>query len=293
MSAVLGAIDKRLAALSSSGVGLAAVLAGAAVVLCACGATRDPLREVVGASKKTLAFPRVSFTVALDGTRLFAPAADVPGGRAAYDFTTGVGYEALAVQRQNGEKRTLYVDFVPASVYLAPWPTPAGLLPPGKIWVTVAFAGPGAAANRQLAAQLEGLGPELALEEIAWGARSASHLGTRTIRHVPMEEYTVSVDLAKALAAARRAGRIAVAAAIEAELRAPRSRRPSFAVWVTGAGHVGRIDVTRPGSGLGTVSFAFTSFHAQFSHNRPRPSQSVALASITEPRFLWTIATRS
>jgi len=269
---------------------LAVVLAVAAVALCGCGTSPDPLHEVIGAAKKTLALSSVSYYVTLDGPRAFGPSIDVPGGRAAYDLRAGLGYEALTVQRRNADKRTLYLDFLPAAVYVAPWPTPTGLLPAGKIWIAVAFAGPAAQANGPLAPQLVGLAPELPLEEIAWGARAASHVGTRVVRHVPMEEYRVSVDLAKALSAAKRAGRVAVAAAIASELRADRSGRLSIAVWVTGAGHIARIDAEVPGSGLGTVSLSFSSFHARFNRNLPRRAQAVPLASITEPRFLWAVA---
>jgi hypothetical protein len=279
-------------AASSTCARLAVVLA-AAITLCGCGASPDPLHEVVGAAKKTLALSGVSYIVTLDGPRLFGPSIETAGGRAAYDLRAGLGYEALTVQRRNGDKQTVYVDFVPGAVYVAPWPTPSGLLPAGKIWITVGFAGTEARANRPLASQLEGLAPELPLEEIAWGARSASHVGTRVVRHVPMEEYRVSIDLAKALSTARRAGRVAVAVAIESELQAARSGRVSLDLLVTGAGHIAKIDAKVPGSGLGTASFSFTSFHAQFNRNPPRRSQSVPLASITEPRFLWSIAIRS
>jgi len=279
-------------AASSTCARLAVVLA-VAIMLCGCGASPDPLREVVGAAKKTLALSGVSYIVTLDGPHLFGPSIETAGGRAAYDFRAGIGYEALTMQKREGGKRTVYVDFLPAAVYVAPWPTPAGLLPTGKIWIAVAFTGPEARANRPLAPQLEGLAPELPLEEIAWGARNASHVGTRVVRHVPMEEYRVSVDLAKALSTARRAGRVAVAAAIESELRAARSGRVSLDVLVTGAGHIAKIEATVPGSGLGPASISFTSFHAQFNRNPPRLAQAVPLASITEPRFLWTIATRS
>jgi hypothetical protein len=271
---------------------LATLLALGAVALCGCGANADPLRQVVDAAKKTLAIANASYVLSVEGQRVFGPA-DAVVGRAAYDFRAGVGYEALTVQRRGGEKRTVYLDFLPAAVYVAPWPTPAGLLPAGKIWISITFAGSGAAANRPLAPQVEGLAAELPLAEIAWGARSASHDGTRVVRHVPMEEYRVSVDLRKALAAARRTHRVAIATAIERELHGIRSGRLSLAVLVTGAGHIARVDVTVPGSGLGTASFSFTSFHAQFNRNPPRPSQAVPLSSITEPRFLWAIATRS
>jgi hypothetical protein len=272
---------------------LAVVLTIAAIAACGCGASGDPLRRVVDAANKTLAVPSATYDVNLDKPRLFGPSIDVLGGRAAYDLTAGIGYEALSVQSQNGAKRTIYLDFLPAAVYVAPWPTPAGLLPAGKIWIAVDFAGSGARKNRALASQAEGLAPELALDEIAWGAGAASHVGTRVIGHVPMEEYRVSVDLAKALSAAARTRRVAVAAAIERELRATKTGRASFTVLVTGAGHIGRIEQTVQGSGLGKASFSFTSFHARFNRNAPRPSQAVPLGSITQPRFLWTIATHS
>src|SRR5205823_5428424 len=133
-SAVLGGIDESLSWLSwynpsrqlgntasSTRARLAVVLAVAAVALCGCGASPDPLHEVVGAATKTLALSNVSYYVTLDEPRLFGPSLEVPGGRAAYDFRAGVGYEALTLQRRNGEKRTVYLDFLPAAVYVAPW----------------------------------------------------------------------------------------------------------------------------------------------------------------------------
>ena len=64
----------------------------------------------------------------------------------------------------------------------------------------------------------------LLLDEIAWGARSASSVGARVVQSVPMEEYRVSVDLARALSAAGGLGAAAIAAAIEQELDASRLR---------------------------------------------------------------------
>src|SRR5262249_48041927 len=144
-----------------------------------------------------------SYYLTLEGQRLSGPSVELPVGKAAYDLHAGVGYEALTVLGHGGARRTIYLDFLPAGVLVAPWPTPAGLLPPGKPWTAVACGGRGApGVGAPLPAQLEGLAPELALDEIAWGARSATSLGTRTVNHVPMHEYRVSVDLSKALAAA-------------------------------------------------------------------------------------------
>jgi hypothetical protein len=275
---------------------LAAVILVTACVLGGCGGGSTPLRRVVDAANSTRALSGTSYDLALQGQRLTAPPTDLPGGTAAYDLAAGIGYEALTVNRPGGGKRTIFLDFVPGAVLVAPWPTPPGLLPPGKTWISVGFTGPGAPRpGDALPAQLEGLSPELALDEIAWGARAASSLGTRTVNHVPMQEYRVEVDLAKALAAARKRRREAVAAAIAGELRAVPSARASVEVWVTGPGHVGKITKAVPGTGLGRATFSFTSFDAQFKRNRPRAAQTVALASIAKPssHALWVIATSS
>jgi len=294
-TALLGAIGRQTSVVhvAPPSVRLALVLASAAAVLPGCGSSGDPLAQVKDAAKKTFAVSAATYTFTLDRPTLFGPEVDSVGGRAAYDFTAGEGYEALTLHTRKGEKRTLYLDYLPAAVYVAPWPTPAGLLPPGKIWIALDFAGAAATANKPLAREAEELGAELPLAEIAWGASSASHLGTRVVRHIPMEAYRVSVDLPEALAAAKRNRRVALAAAIERQRDATPSRRLEYEVLVTGAGHVARIDAKIAGSRAGAASFAFSSFHAEFNRNPPRRSQSVPLASITEPRFLWTIAARS
>src|SRR5262245_28280047 len=153
---------------------LAPLLLIAVAALSGCGGGGNPLQRVIDAANGTRALSATSYVVTLDGQRLTARPAEMPGGRAAYDLRAGVGYEALAVQRP-GLKHTIYLDFLPAAVLVAPWPTPAGLVPPGKTWISVGLTRPGATpGGNLLPVQLEGLSPELALDEIAWGARSAS-----------------------------------------------------------------------------------------------------------------------
>jgi hypothetical protein len=267
-------------------------LSATVIALSGCGSSPDPLGQAGDAARKTLALPGVSYSMTLDGTNLFGPSVKPLGGRAAYDLSAGVGYEALTLRGDDGSTRVLYLDFKPDAFYLTPDPAPAGVLPDGKVWISSRFAGPSATpATRRLAAQAEGLSPELALAEIAWGAESASRIGTRVIRHVPAEEYRVSVNLEKALLAATRAGRPALAAAIESQLRAARSGRASVDIWVNGPGYVARIEHTVPGSGLGKASFSFSDYASQFTRTSPLPAQTVPLASIAGARSLWAIAT--
>jgi hypothetical protein len=276
----------------------AKVLTGAAVLIVIIGATGcgtggDPRTRVVDAARRTLAVKGAAYDVLLSGQRLSGPSVDLPGGKAAYDLSAGIGYEALTVQPRGGDKRTLYLDFFPTKVAAAPWPTPAGILPPGKMWIAVPFAGKGApAAGDGLLAQLEELSPELALDEIAWGAASATSAGTSTVNHVPMSRYRVSIDLKKAYDAARRRHRTAIASAIASEQRASPTGKKVIDVWVTGPGHVGRMITSMPGTGLGTATFRFSSFDSRFDHVVPPASRTVPLASITTPesRNFWALA---
>jgi hypothetical protein len=262
----------------------------AAVALCGCGATGTPLRKVNVAVSKTLAVTWARYELALERPHLFAAPIAVQGGRAAYDFRTGLGYEFLQLQLRNRSYQTLFGDLEPATFLLAPSPAPAGVLPEGKGWISAPLAGSGA--DRVLAAQAEGLAPVLPLDELAWGARGASSAGTQVVENVPMAEYRVSVDLAAALAAARRERRGAIAAAIEQELRASASGRLPITVWVSGPGYVGKIESKVPGSGLGTVSLLFSSFTRPYTGTVPPASQVVPLTLLERPgHSVWEIAT--
>jgi hypothetical protein len=268
------------------------VLALAAAALGGCGAGGDPLHQVATATSKTLAVRWARYELALKRSQLFAAPIAVLGGRAAYDFHTGLGYEFLQLRLRANSYRTLYFDLQPSTFLLSPSPPPAGALPAGKIWVSAPLTGP--RADRTLAAQAEALAPVLALEEVLWGARSASSVGTRVVASVPMHEYRVSVDLATALSAARRTRHAAIAAAIEQELAGSPSGRVSITVWVSGPGYVGKIESAVPGSGLGTASFSFLSYTKRYTGVGPPASQIVPLASLARRgRSLWAIATGS
>jgi hypothetical protein len=268
----------------------AAVFVAAAIVVGGCGASANPLHQVAGATGKTLALPGATFTVTFDRRRLFGSAANVLGGRAAYDFRSGLGYEALSLKAEKGGTRTLFLDLLPAAAFLAPSPAPPGALPAGKSWISVAL-GAKSGTSGTLAAQLTGLAPELLLDEIAWGVRSVSPAGSSVVGHVPMSRYSVSVDLAKALAAAKQAGRPALAAAIASELHASSSGHVQLEVWVNGPGYVAKVKGPVPGSGLGTVTFAFSSFAAKFTGSQLPASATVPLNSLGPPsRSLWAIA---
>jgi hypothetical protein len=255
------------------------------LALSGCGSSPDPLGRAASAARKTLGLSGVAYDVRLRGQRLFP---GLLGGKAAYDLSQGIGYEALTLQNPDGSTRKIFFDFLPRAFYVTPYPAPAGLLPDGKIWISVPVARGG-----PVAVQAAGLAPELALAELAWGGVGATHVGSSVVSHLPTDEYRVTVDLAKALAEAKKAGRPAIAAAIAAELKTGGARRVPVTVWVNGPGYIARIEKPVPGSGLGTAAFTFSSFDAKFGRNPVDPSQIVPLGAVARPgrTSVWSLAT--
>ena len=263
-------------------------LALTALVLAGCGAGGSGADQVTGAARRTLALDWGRYDMTFTRPSLFGPSIRIVGGRAAFNFTQQLAYETLDLAKGGGSQ-LLWLDVTPTAVLADPQPPPAGLLPAGKIWISV-----GSPAG-SLWAQAEGLTPELPLHEIAWATRTVTLAGSSiSSQHVPQNEYHVTVDLDKALVAAAKAHLDAVAAAIDRELQASGSTTLSLSVWVNGPGYVSRIDEAVPGSGLGTVSMVFTSFRLRYTGTLPPPSQVVSLSSLKPgTRSLWAVATGS
>lgn len=262
-------------------------LAAAACTLAGCGGSSDPLGAVLSAARSTLS-QNAQLTLTLRGAAVLggAPAAVVAKG--AFAFPAGLGYEAVQVPAARGRAPgTSYLVFRPAEVDVDPPVHTA--LPRGRLWIAAAFPRSGAPDPRWpgLAEGLEGLSPQLLVEEIAWGATAASSLGQRVIDHVPSTEYAVSVDLERALAAASGPAAGAMRPAIREELAALRTGRSSpslrIAVWVDGPGRIARLQATVPGSGLGTVSMSLSGFGVGIPASLPAAAQTVAVGSLSPP----------
>jgi hypothetical protein len=247
---------------------------------------------VVGAARKTAALSWVRYQIRFMQSHLFPAPVRVMGARGAYDYRTGFDYVFINARTSGGGSQNVFVDSSPNQIVVAPYPAPAGLLPAGKTWISAPVQGHKAAGT--LAAQVAGLGPRLAVDEIRWGTRTASALGTRAVGHVPMDEYRVSVDLRTAHSAAARHGDAAVAAAIEHELRSSRSGRVKLDVWVNGPGYISQIFERVPGSGLGGTSLSFTSYSEPYTGAFPPPAETVALTSLRPGRrSVWALAAGS
>jgi hypothetical protein len=265
-----------------------------ALALGGCGGSTDPLEKVVGAANKTLAQGGAEYDLRLGGSSLFGRTPTRARVRAVYDFDSGLGYERLDFQRaEDNAVQTLFLRHVPTTFWLARRGTPTGLLPAGKYWVSL----PLGAVGGGVAANIEGLAPELPLDEIAWGATGASKVGSRVVNHVPLDEYTVTVDLARALAKARKAHRPSIVAAIERQIAAVRAAgadgkpRLPLTIWVSGPGYVSMLDGKVPGSALGRTTFTLSQFGRSVPRSLPSADQTVPLRTIAAPGALWQVAT--
>lgn len=261
------------------------LLALAALVLAGCGSGTGGTStgSVTGAARRTLALSWGRYDLTFAHPTLFEPSIRVVGGRAAFNFTDRLAYETIDLERA-GASQLLWLDLTPTTLLVDPQPPPSGLLPAGKIWISV-----------DSPAQAAGLTPELALDEIAWAARTATHIGSSVSSdHVPQDEYRVTVDLDKALVAATKANLADIASAIDGELQASKSSTLSLSVWVNGPGYVSRIDETVPGSRFGAISLVFTSFRLRYTGTLPPLSQEVPLSSLKPSgRSVWAVATGS
>ena len=138
-------------------------------------------------------------------------------------------------------------------------------LPKGDLWLSAEFTNAPSAGSTtaSLALVLESMNPQLLLTEIATGAVAASSSGDRVVNHVPYTEYVVSVDLERALAAARGALRVAM----QQELAALRSARGAHVralvrvvARIDGNGRLAQLQASLPGSSLGTVQITLWRF---------------------------------
>ena len=261
---------------------LAATLAIVAVT--GCGGSSNPLHRVRGAATNTLSLTTQS-TSTLTGARLFGGTPGPIAGRSQYSFPKGLGYAALQVptlgRRPSG---TAYLVYLPQEL----WSKPAvhRALPAGRLWISATFTdAPAGPRPPALALALEGMNPQLLLEEIATGAVAASSSGHRVIDHVPFSEYVVSVDLARALAASE-AG--ALRTAMRQELAALRGThggsRVQIVAGVDGAGRITHLQASLPGSRLGTVQIALRTFGSKIPLSLPLPSETVDIAALGPPR---------
>jgi hypothetical protein len=283
--------NRRRFDLTGAGAPRGALLAVAltALALGGCGVGSDAKQTVASAVKTTLSQPLVS-RISFSGRVAGAPAVRVDA-EAATVFATGLGYARVDLGAATRAKQAIeYLVLLPSTVYLMPISAGSAGLAQGKTWLALPLTRSGRvdAAFPRLAEQLESLSPELLLDELAWGATAARHVGEPVIAHQPLSEYVVTVDLSRAASTAVGASATAIRSAIAEELDALRASRPGatsvpIRVWVDGPGRVARLEAALPGSGLGTITIALSQYGTTILRNLPLAPQVEDVSALVRP----------
>lgn len=247
-------------------------LASAAVAvltLAGCGVSSDALHAVRSATATTLSRTLVS-NLTLRGAKVLGTVRPTVVGSGIFAFDAGTGYERIDVP--SGSKQAVgrreYLDLLPTKLYFE-HTTAAGdiVLYDGKAWVAPAIIGPASVDSivPRFVLQVQALSPQFLLDELSWGAVSATQTATPVVNHLPLTEYRVTLDLKQALSKATGVTRTA----ITDELAANGSTTVSMLVWVDGPGRVSQLQEAVPGSGLGMVSMALSNFGVKFRATVP------------------------
>ena len=269
----------------------AAVLAATALAGCGGGGA---MKTVSAATTKTLGTTTAT-KLTLEGSSLFngVHQSIVPPvfGRGTWDLTSGVGYQEIfipnvikgVVQLQSkGIDR--HMVYGPDKIYLNPG-RGTGTVLRHALWISAALTGsePAGTLFSQYIEQFEGMGPQMLLSELAWGATSAKSAGTDTVEGAPADNYTVTVDLKKALAAATGPANNALRVAIGDELtRAGAAGMVSMLVSINKDGYVVKLDLKEPGSALGRVLMRFFQFGVKLTGTTPPENKVADIASVSD-----------
>jgi hypothetical protein len=269
---------------------LAIVVAAGVVCAAGCGGAGDAKNKVVSAATTTLSQNAAS-SLTIHGGALFAGAPTKTAfARAGSLFPRALGYEAIDVpdlEHQQGGR--VYLVFLPAAVYISPSSEARAVLPSGKSWVSVPINPSVDVVFPHSVEQLEGLNPQLLLDEIAWGTVRASAAGQVVVNHIPYQKYGVLVSLPRALAGAKGPGKQAMRLALQIQIAALRSSRPSdpatvpITVWLDGPGHLAQLRGVVPGSGLGTVGITLSGFGAPIRPTMPAAASLVPVTDLPRP----------
>ncbi|HEV3230020.1 MAG TPA: hypothetical protein VGY97_11130 [Solirubrobacteraceae bacterium] len=226
-----------------------------------------------------------------DGARVFGPARAPVYGQGQFDFRSGRGSLVIDLpELRHQEPGTEHALLLPAQVFLQPKATATAVLPRGKPWLLATISGSESVKRNfpQFVGQVEGVNPVFLVDELSWGATAAQSLGGRRISGVPLHEYRVSVDLARALSGATGPAAPASSLAIQEQLTAVGSGQSSstsptvpILVWIDRAGRVVQLQASLPGAGEGTAVVTVRSFGDAVRIAAPPPTQVIDITSLS------------
>jgi hypothetical protein len=242
----------------------------AALTFTGCGATGNALTTVDRAATKTMSTTG-GWIVELQGAQAFGPVRRPLYGRGTGDFAQGLEYSAIAFPALPGRRRgNVFFVWNGDRIYVDSVAVTSPPQHPVRPWLALSFTPATVAPLAPVAVTLEGLNPELLLEEIRWGAVAVTDQGHQVVDHLPLERYLVRVNLRQARVRAGKDAKWALASAIAGQLVAlGTSKQVELTAWTDGPGYIARLEAEIPGSGLGTVSFRIAGFGAPVATNLP------------------------
>ncbi|HEY7916431.1 MAG TPA: hypothetical protein VIC86_05560 [Acidimicrobiales bacterium] len=284
---------------------VAAVAILAAVALSACGSagsgsgpsgapasgptvTAPPspqaLAAVTQAVARTLA---LTSSVDLSFSR---PSSNVPsttpkGASGTVDFRSPAGAIRIDLPGRYGGIEKMV--FLPGTVFIEPPPSNLPLQA-GKPWIFANFAD---IAKYKVnfppyIVQTESINPAFTLSELAWGAAAAAPVGQSTFRGQQAAEYSVTVEVNRALSHATGPAGAVFAHALSSEISASDGGGSSAPVtlaaevWVDGSGRLVGARVTPPGAGVGTLTLALGPFGVSVHTDVPPRAKVVDIAAM-------------
>jgi hypothetical protein len=210
-------------------------------------------------------------------------------GLGAFIFQSRLGFERIDLPGKrdaNGKPPRDFLDFLPREIDF--YPAAQTAMPAGKHWISLPLSSPIGPQAARFVEQAEAVAPTLWLDEILWGAVSATSRGTVVPNHVPFSTYDVRVDLRRAAAAAKSHGEPGVRVALEQQLAASGGNHiVNFSVWRDGSGRVARVQGTVPGTKLGTIRLDLFGYGVKVTPNLPAKAELVPFASLVASKA-WT-----
>ncbi|GAC1485643.1 MAG: hypothetical protein NVS1B9_03920 [Solirubrobacteraceae bacterium] len=229
---------------------------------------------------------RGGFDLRLVGAQVLGARGAPASGSGDFDFPAATGTASIDLPEHKGTERgTEHIVYQPGQVFVQPRAANAAVIPKGKTWVSATLTGKDSVRTNfpQFTLQIEAINPQLALDELAWGAVRATPLGPQKLDGIATQQFDVTVDLARALVAARGLAAPAFSGAIQSELAALGSRGSSMTIrtWVDDTGVVAKLRVSPPGAGVGTATMSLCCFDQHVRVRVPPAAQVVDVAALT------------
>ena len=171
--------------------------------------------------------------------------------------------------------------FRPGTVFFRP-PSSSPPLQAGRPWIFANFAD---IAKYKVnfppyIVQTESINPAFTVYQVLWGAMAAAAAGRTTFQGRPADEYSVTVDLGKALAHASGANGTVFGLTLASEIAASSTPTVNVLVWVDAHERLVGAQTVPVGAGIGTLTLSLGRFGSAVHADKPPRANVVDLAAM-------------